>query len=268
MAPLLVVPIQMHYGWRASFLAFGVIGVIWAVAWYVWFRDSPVEKRNLESEIDAALPAAATAHQKFPLRVALRSPSIRALLITAFCYVYVYNFFQTWFHTFLVKGRGFSEAGLLFSFLPYVVAGVANLCGGWFSDRLVQRIGIKNGRRIPGIIALFVATVFAIAAVLTHRPLLGIVLLAIMYGAITFQQSVVFSVCLDIGRQHSGAIVGLMNTSAQFGGLIGALAFGYIVERFHSYDAPFVPMAGLLLLGAAAWSRVDASEELKAATGD
>ena len=59
-----------------------------------------------------------------------------------------------------------------------------------------------------------------------------------------------------------------MNTSAQFGGLVGALAFGYIVERFHSYDAPFVPMVGLLLVGAVSWLSVDATETLKEVTGD
>ena len=40
-APLLVVPIQIRYGWRASFYVFGAIGVIWAAIWYAWFRDSP-----------------------------------------------------------------------------------------------------------------------------------------------------------------------------------------------------------------------------------
>jgi MFS-type transporter involved in bile tolerance (Atg22 family) len=74
----------------------------------------------------------------------------------------------------------------------------------------------------------------------------------------------VFGVCLDIGREHSGGIVGLMNTSAQFGGLVGALAFGYIVERFHSYDAPFVPMVALLLIGAISWFKVDAAQPLAA----
>ena len=268
LSPLLVVPIQMHYGWRASFFAFGVLGVVWASVWYVWFRDSPVEKGSLPSEEEAARETPRASHENFPLRAALRSPSMRAMLITAFCYVYVYNFFQTWFHTFLVKGRGFSEAGLLLSFLPYVVAGGANLCGGLLSDRLVQRIGLRNGRRIPGTIALIAAALFALAAVLTHRQMLGLVWLALMYGAITFQQSIVFGVCLDIGREHSGAVVGLMNTSAQLGGLVGALAFGYIVERFHSYDAPFVPMVGLLLVGAVFWLRTDATEELKAVTGD
>src|SRR5262245_47169985 len=43
-APLLVLPIQIRYGWRASFYTFGLIGVVWAVVWYAWFRDTPAEK--------------------------------------------------------------------------------------------------------------------------------------------------------------------------------------------------------------------------------
>jgi predicted MFS family arabinose efflux permease len=60
-------------------------------------------------------------------------------------------------------------------------------------------------------------------------------------------------------------MVGLMNASAQVGGLVGAVAYGYIVEHFGSYDAPFVPMAALLFLGALLWFRIDASQELHAA---
>ena len=43
-APLLVVPIQIRYGWHASFYIFGMLGLIWAAVWYAWFRDSPSEK--------------------------------------------------------------------------------------------------------------------------------------------------------------------------------------------------------------------------------
>ena len=45
-APLLVLPIQMRYGWRMSFYVFGVAGLAWAAVWYAWFRDSPEEKRG------------------------------------------------------------------------------------------------------------------------------------------------------------------------------------------------------------------------------
>jgi len=262
-APLLVVPIQIRYGWRTSFYLFGIVGTVWAAVWYGWFRDSPAEKPGVsqaELEETSGLPPA-LAHG-FPWQIALRSESVLALLGTAFCYVYVYTFFQTWFHTFLVKGRGFSEATLVLSALPYVVAACANLAGGAVSDALVRRLGVKWGRRSLGIVGLGSACLFTIAAMMTRQQLPTVILLSLVYGAITFQQSGVFGVCLDIGRKHAGSVVGLMNTSAQVGGLLSSVAYGYIVDHFHSYDAPFVPMAALLGLGALLWLKVDASREL------
>jgi predicted MFS family arabinose efflux permease len=206
-----------------------------------------------------------TAHaRRFPWRIALHSPSVLSLLVTAFCYVYAYTFFQTWFHTFLVKGRGFSEGSLVLSTLPYIIAAFANLAGGAASDALVRRFGLKWGRRAIGIAGLGCAALFTLAAMITRRPILTLVLLTVVYGGITFQQSGVFGVCLDIGHEHAGAMVGLMNTSSQFGGLLSSVAYGYIVSRFGSYDAPFVPMAALLFLGAMLWFKVDASEKLTA----
>jgi predicted MFS family arabinose efflux permease len=181
---------------------------------------------------------------------------------TAFCYIYVYTFFQTWFHTFLVKGRGVSEGGLVLSALPYGIAVCANLGGGAVSDALVRRLGDTWGRRSLGIVGLGSASILTIAAMSTQRPLLTILLLSLVYGAITFQQAGVFGVCLDVGQNHAGAVVGLMNTSAAVGGFVSSLAYGYIVDRFGSYDAPFVPMAAVLFLGALFWCRVDASTRL------
>ncbi len=265
LAPLLVVPIQSRYGWRASFFVFGALGIGWASAWYAWFRDSPPQEaghaREMETRRTMADPRRAHA---FPWRTALRSQSALALLGTAFCYVYAYNFFQTWFHTFLVKGRGFSETGLMLSALPYVIAALANLTGGAVSDALVRRLGRTWGRRTLGVCALGIAGVFTVAAMFSQQQVLTVIFLTVVYGGITFQQSGVFGVCLDIGKEHAGAMVGLMNASAQVGGLVGSVAYGYIVERFGSYDAPFAPMAALLFLGALLWLRIDASQELHA----
>ena len=262
-APLLVLPIQVRYGWRMSFYVFGVAGLAWAAVWYAWFRDSPEEKRGLVSALSPAARSSTSAGHGFPWRVACRSRSVWALLGLAFCYIYVYNFFQTWFHTFLVRGRGFSEANLMVSALPYVVAACANLGGGAASDALVRRFGAKRGRRVIGAAALTVAAAFTVAAMLTHHQLLTVIFLALTYGAITFQQSGVFGVCLDIGGSRAGAVVGLMNTTAQIGGLTGSILYGYIVDRTGSYDAPFIPMAVLLLVGALLWVNVDASQELR-----
>lgn len=258
-APLLVLPIQMRYGWRMSFYVFGVAGLVWAAAWYAWFRDSPEERRG---GVPPPSTAAPTESHAFPWRLAYRSTTVWSMLGLAFCYVYVYNFFQTWFHTFLVRGRGFSEATLVLSALPFVVAACANLTGGAASDALVRRLGAKRGRRVIGASALTAAAAFTVAAMLTHHQVLTVVFLALTYGAITFQQSGVFGVCLDIGGPRAGAMVGLMNTIAQVGGLTGSVLYGYIVDRTGSYDAPFIPMTVLLLIGAALWVNVDASREV------
>ena len=262
-APLLVIPIQIRYGWRASFYVLGVLGVIWSAVWYAWFRDSPAEKRGVsQAELNETAGMHGAPAHGFPWRMALRSQSVLALLVVAFCYIYVYTFFQTWFHTFLVKGRGFSEGRLLLSALPYAVAACSNLAGGAASDALVRRLGLKWGRRTLGIAGLGCASLFTLAAMITRQQMLTVILLSLVYGAITLQQSGVFGVCLDIGHRHAGAVVGLMNTSSQVGGLLSSVAYGYIVDRFGSYDAPFVPMAAFLFLGALLWFKIDASEDL------
>ena len=261
-SPLLVIPLQVRYGWRMSFLVFGAVGVLWALAWFAWFRDSPAQKKGVGAAelAEAALMQPSPSHA-FPWGPVLRSRSVIAILALAFCYFYVYNFFLTWLHTFLVKGRHFSEGSLLYSALPFVVAAVCNLGGGLASDALTRRLGPSWGRRILGVGALSIGGLMTVAAMLTQDPRLTIVLLSLVYGSITFQQAGVFGVCLDIGGRHAGAMVALMNCVAQVGGFIGSVGYGYIVERTGSYDAPFVPMAALLFLAAGMWSQVDSARD-------
>lgn len=38
--PLALVVINA-WGWRVSFVIFGLIGMVWAAAWYAWYRDRP-----------------------------------------------------------------------------------------------------------------------------------------------------------------------------------------------------------------------------------
>ncbi len=74
----------------------------------------PREPRERRCSRRAASPRTsrserAGARRHFPWRLAFRSETVLAVLVMAFCYIYVYTFFQTWFHTFLIKGRGFTE---------------------------------------------------------------------------------------------------------------------------------------------------------------
>jgi MFS family permease len=72
-APLLVVPIQIRYGWRVSFYVFGALGVVWAAVWYVWFRDSPAEKSGASQEgIQISASPGRAISSRIPWAAALR----------------------------------------------------------------------------------------------------------------------------------------------------------------------------------------------------
>lgn len=266
-APLLVVPIQIRYGWRASFYVFGILGAVWSAVWYSWFRNSPPEKAGVsQTELDETHGLPGRSHRILPWTIALRSKNFWAAMVAAFCYVYTFNFFQSWFHTYLVKARGFSEKDLLLSSLPFFLAACANLAGGLASHLLVKRIGLKWGRCSLGVLGLGAAAVCIIAVMITRSPLGALAFLSLAYAGITFQQPIMFAVCLDIGGAYAGAMVGAMNTASQVGSFLSSLAFGYLVGHFGSYNLPFIPMAALLVVGAWMWLQIDPAQQLSPLT--
>ena len=102
-APLLVVPIQIHYGWRASFFVFGILGVAWSAIWYSWFRDSPAEKAGVsQAELEETRDLVGGPHHAgLPWKIVFRSGNLWRTMGVAYCYVYTLYFFQSWFHTWL-----------------------------------------------------------------------------------------------------------------------------------------------------------------------
>jgi ACS family glucarate transporter-like MFS transporter len=262
-APLLVLPIQKKYGWRASFFVLGILGIIWAVAWAFWYRNHPKEKSGITDEERAEIgpPPDAFKH-RFPWKAILENKSVWAIMGVAWAYLYAYYFFLFWLPTYLVRARGFTEKELNFSALPFVIGGVANFAGGLARDAAVKRWGLKWGQRSIGLIGLVGSAACVLAALMSANKYSALIWLALCYSGITFQQTAVFATCVDIGKGYAGAITGCMNTAANLGGLTSSVLFGFIVQRTGSYNIPLVTMVAILLMGASLWLKVDATETL------
>jgi MFS transporter, ACS family, glucarate transporter len=263
LSPLLVVPIQVRYGWRAPFFVFGLLGIGWSLAWYVWFRDSPHEKDGVSAaELREIGSTPGLQRHGMPWATALRIPALWRIAAIGVCYVYALGFFQSWLQTYLVRGRGFTEAALVLSSLTYVVGATANGLGGLAGDWMVKRHGLRNGRRWLGVAGLSAAALLLTAAILAPSGNLALVFLSCAYGGILFQQPSLCALCLDVGRRNAGAVFGFMNTAANAASALSAVVFGYLVGYFGNYNAPFLPMVALLALGALLWLQVDPTREL------
>ncbi len=262
-APIIVVPLQIWFGWRVSFFFLGIIGVIWAGAWYWWYRDSPREKDGVsEQERDEIGDPPAAGTHSLPWKTALGKINLWAIFLVIFCYVYCFYFFISWLHTYMVKGRGFTGETLIFSAGPPILGALGNIVGGFASDALCKKFGLKIGRRTVGLIGMSVAAIFMTAAIITPEKYLALLFLGFVYAGITVQQSAFAAVLLDIGREYVGGVVGVVNMVGSFAGFIFSVSFGYFVTWSGSYDLALIPVAILLGVGVLAWLRIDASEEL------
>ena len=73
-----------------------------------------------------------------------------------------------------------------------------------------------------------------------------------------------WAICLDIGRNHSGVVTGVMNTAGQLGGFVCSVLFGYIVKATNNYQQPLWMVAGMVLIAALLFTRIDPTRPLLA----
>jgi len=266
-SPFLVIPIQNAYGWRMSFFIFGGLGVIWVAIWYFWFRDTPAQQAGTSQEEIAEMAAdsdpADSGHHKLPWSVALRSSNYWTILLMYHTYCWGSYFYLSWLHTFLVKGRGMSQDQMKsLSALPFLAGFCGNIFGGFLSDYLCKRYGLKIGRRTVGAAGLAVSGVCMLTTAYTADPVNSIVLLALGYGAMDCMLPVSWAVCLDVGRRYAGALSGSMNMAGQLGSFGSSVLFGYLVDYYHSYDLPLKLFSIMLFISAYLFTRIDPTQEL------
>jgi MFS family permease len=271
LTPFLVIPIQAAYGWRASFFLFGFLGIIWSIVWYKWYRDTPAEMPGVtKEELEEIGPPLSKSHHGLPWRIAIRKGNLWAIMFMYMTYCYGSFFFLSWLHTYLVRGRGYTEQALLLSTIPFILGALANLVGGFTSDFMVKKLGLRWGRRSVAMIGLGSAAGFTVLTILTDHQLLALLFLGLSYAGSDFMLPTAWAVCLDVGKRYAGAVTGAMNMAGQVGSFVSSVLFGYFVAMAagwgysarQQYDLPLIPMTVMLTISALLWLKIDPTEQL------
>ena len=169
LTPVLMVT-ESHFGWRGIFVLTGLIGLVWAAAWYAFYRDPRQSKRVNEAELayirahgglaDTGARHAPASIGLSDFGVVLGSRKLWGLYIGQFALTSTQWFFLTWFPTYLVHYRhmDFIKAGFYGS-LPFIAAFCGVLCGGFFSDFLLRSgLSLGTARRTPIIAGFLLST--------------------------------------------------------------------------------------------------------------
>ena len=277
-APVALV-IVARWGWRTSFVVFGAIGLVWSAAWYAWYRDTPGEHPGVNAEelawirqdggsddprrgADRGGQRGAAQHDT-PWLALLTSRNLYAICAMYFAFGYGLYFYFTWLPTFLTRVLGFSAfAGGLFAALPFALAGMADLGGGWLTDRLERSSGLRIARCGLGAASFLASGAFVLSSTFFDGRVSKAVLLALALAAADIALSACWAVCLDVGGDHAGVVTGFMNTFGNLGGLVAPLVFGYAVDRWGSWTLPFYVTAAVYVVGSLAWLDIDPERRL------
>jgi len=258
LTPALVAWIALYLPWRLVFVMFGFVGVAWAALWYWWFRDEPREHPAVNAaevkliETTRGLPPGEVTRGTWS--EVFRTPSLLPLCLQYVANSYGYYFFITWLPTYLVKARGMSSAELaIFSGLPLTLSAIADVSGGFTTDALCRRLGLRAGMRSIGVVSYLLAAGAMIGGTLASNPRVGGTLIALGGAFSMFTLAPSWSTAIGLGGRNTALLSSVMNTSGQVGAFFSPIVLALLVDRFGDWSLPLHVLSGLYLMAAVCW---------------
>jgi len=244
-------------GWRGAFLVTGGLGIAWALAWWLIYRDPERYRGIAPREVDALLAergAPVVVTRKIPWPALFRYRSVWGLMIGLFCLNFAIYFFITWFPSYLLQARGFSLARLgTLGMLPAVMAVAGNWMGGIVSDWLMRRgWSATAARKTCLVTGMALATSIALAAFVDSTAWC-LALFTLAYASLSFTGANTWTVVSEIAPTpgHVASIAGLQNFAGNLAGiLITTLTGVMLVLTQGSFVVPLLVAGGMCVLGA------------------
>jgi MFS transporter, ACS family, glucarate transporter len=266
--PLFVAYVLEYMTWRHAFVLFGIPGLVWAIAFYWWYRDDPRKHPSVNAAEIALMPPAAdtaVAHD-MPWGRLVKSRSVWFLSIQYAFLSYGWYFYVTWLPTYLREARGTGvRFGALLASLPLLLGGLGCLTSAYLIPRLARRIGsVMLARRLIAILGFVGASASVFAFVQVADPTKAMLLLGLAGFFNDFVMPAAWAGAMDIGGRYSGTVSGTMNMVGNIGGALSPMIVGYILTWYPgNWTLTFYVSSGIYLMGALCWLFIDAQTPLQ-----
>lgn len=262
LTPPVVAVVMTAVGWRHAFGIFGLLGIVWAVIFFLWYRDDPMKNPKLNAAERALLRESsklAAGHRDMPWRLALRSRQVWLLCIQYFCHSYGWYFYMTWLPTYLREGRHLAFGSTaVFSALPLFLAGFGDPVTVYMSGRLAGRMGVAGARRLMTYIGFGGGVLFLLVSTMIADAMLAVWAIGVAAFFLELVMSQAWATTMDVGGKYAGTLSGAMNMTGNIGGALSPLVIGYMLSwTNNNWNLIFYVSAAVVFLGIPCWALLD-----------
>ncbi len=232
--------------WRGAFWVFAAVGVVWCVAFALWFRNRPEEKKGVNAAelelIRAGGVESQAAKKRVPWRRILGSRNVWLLCLMYGCQSYGWAFFITYLPSFVQDHYGVDPTtalGAAYQGGPLWMGAIGCLIGGLLTDRLMRRTGNRRlSRSLLGVVGHTATVVCLVTCALVPASSGFFWAISLAGFFIDLTMGSAWALCQDIGRRYAATVAGCMNMCGAVGNVLANWTTGFIVQRALAVHAP------------------------------
>ena len=253
LTPPLVAWITIHYGWRASFLVIGALGLLLLPPWLLLHRHihrvcgagDPTLSEKRERETGAS------AEDELSLSEVLKTRKYWCVLAARASTDAAWYFYLFWIPGYFQDVRRFDLATVgRFLWIPFFCAGVGALTGAWASSALIRRgLGLDRSRKT----ILFASASFCVvgaSACFAPTAYLALALVSLaLFGHQSYGSNIHTVITEITPPRHVAVLYGITGAAGTLLGAAAQLAIGPVIDLF-GYKPAFVWAGGMAVLAA------------------
>jgi MFS transporter, ACS family, hexuronate transporter len=248
-APPLIVWLQIMYGWKATFVATGLLGFIWLAFWLILYQPRSEHKWLSAQEneyIEAGEIQEIADTKSLSYTDLLKYKETWAVILARFLVDPVWWLYIVWLPKYLFDARGFDLKQIgAFAWVPFVAAGLGSLFGGWLARFLIGKGWSVNKARKTIIALSSLLMPAGIIAAYTNDSMVALAMISIVLFGFQVWINNVQTLPSDFFPSSSvGSVAGLGGVGAGIGAGLFVYSTGWVVDSY-SYT-PILVAAGLL----------------------
>jgi ACS family hexuronate transporter-like MFS transporter len=252
-APPVVIAVSLWADWRVAFIVTGATGLVWAAAWYAFYR-SPAVHPAITPEEQAMIAAdrPSVPGPKATAREILGSTKFWVIAVPRFLAEPAWQTFSFWIPLYLATERGMDLKQIaMFAWLPFLAADMGGVLGGYLSPFLMKRFGVRLiTSRVAGVSLAAVLMIAPGCIGLAVSPYTAIALFCVGGFAHQMISVLINTLSADVFTpEEVGTANGFVGQAGWIGGLLFSLLIGQLADTV-GYAPLFAALSVFDLIGA------------------